>query len=71
VCGNRNLFGRKRLTLMHGVSGWPPIERFSSFPSSLDGFGLTMSEDGGFDDVDEFFFAAANPGAPGLRHFRF
>jgi hypothetical protein len=35
------------------------MERFS--PSDLSGgFGLTMSEEGGFDDVSEFFLAAAN-----------
>ena len=35
------------------------MERF--LPSDLSGcFGLTMSEEGGFDDVSEFFLAAAN-----------
>ena len=35
------------------------MERFSPSERS-GGFGLTMSEEGGFDDVAEFFLAAAN-----------
>src|ERR1700684_2194229 len=39
--------------------GWPPRERL--WPSDLsDGFGLTISEEGGFEDVAEFFLAAAS-----------
>src|ERR1700730_13570428 len=43
-----------------GCPGWPPILR-RSWPSGGAGFGgLTMSEEGGLEDVAEFLRAAAS-----------
>ena len=43
-----------------GCPGWPPIFRFLCDPVGGDLGGLTMSLEGGFDDVVEFFRAVAS-----------
>jgi hypothetical protein len=51
--------GGKGWRMCRSWPGCPQMERF--LPSDRSGgFGLTMSEEGGFDDVSEFFLAAAN-----------
>ena len=58
----RDLLWRKRFACVRACMswpGWPPMERF--WPSRRSGgFGLTMSEEGGLDEVAEFFLAAAS-----------
>src|SRR5262249_51462053 len=41
-----------------GWPGWPPMERLASVAGA--DLGLTMSEEGSLDEVEEFFLAAAN-----------
>src|SRR5262249_62041356 len=43
-----------------GWPGWPPIFRGPGAAESAAGWGLAMSDDGGFDEVEEFFMAAAS-----------
>jgi hypothetical protein len=51
----RHLLRRERLPLVLGVAGWPPMTA-PLLPAGLPACGgLTRSEEGGLEEVEEFF----------------